>query len=287
MTALRRFLSLLLLLVLVAVRAQTPPPPATVRVVSQTVGTDELLLALAEPQQIAALSQLARDPDFSAVAAEAQRYPMLAPSGAAESVLKYQPTLVLCTDYSRVELVTQLRRSGVRVLIFDHYLTLEDVYTNLRLLARELGAKERADRLVAECQARVAALQTRLKGLRPVRVLAPSTYGYIPGGKSTFQDLCDHAGAENLATTLGHLTGHAPQPSEQMVAWPVEYVVVGGHDVNAALAPFRLLLPYQYMPAVQAGRAVLLPPYLLSCVSHHRIEGYEIMAGALHPAAFQ
>jgi iron complex transport system substrate-binding protein len=35
---------------------------AEVRVVSQSVGTDELLLALAEPGQIAALSHLANDP---------------------------------------------------------------------------------------------------------------------------------------------------------------------------------------------------------------------------------
>jgi len=32
---------------------------------------------------------------------------------------------------------------------------------------------------------------------------------------------------------------------------------------------------------------VLLPPWVLGCVSHHRILGYEIMAQALHPEAFK
>ena len=42
--------------------AENPlPTRAPVRVVSQTVGTDELLLALAEPEQVAALSHLARE----------------------------------------------------------------------------------------------------------------------------------------------------------------------------------------------------------------------------------
>ena len=46
--------------------------PAPVRVVSQTVGTDELLLALAAPDQIAALSHLARNPVFSTTAEQAE-----------------------------------------------------------------------------------------------------------------------------------------------------------------------------------------------------------------------
>jgi iron complex transport system substrate-binding protein len=40
------------------------------------------------------------------------------------------------------------------------------------------------------------------------------------------------------------------------------------------------------MPAVREGRAVLLKPHLLSCVSHYRIDGYEMLARALHPEVF-
>ena len=45
------------------------------RVVSQTVGTDELLVAIADPDEIAALSHLSRDSDFSAIAEQAAAYP--------------------------------------------------------------------------------------------------------------------------------------------------------------------------------------------------------------------
>jgi len=261
-------------------------PPA-VRVVSQTVGTDELLLALAEPGQIAALSPLARNPDFSAVAAEAAKYPLLVADGDAESILRYGPTVVLCADYSRPELVAQLRRSGAHVEVFDHYLTLEDTYENIRRVARVLGKESRGEQLIADCQARVRALQTRLAGVKPARVIAPSTYGLIPGAGTTFQDLCDHVVAENLAFTQAHLVGHAPQPSEQMLSWQLDYVIVAGTDLKSAMAPLRETMPYQLMEVVRAGRAVLLPPYLISCVSHHRIAGYEIVARALHPEAFK
>ena len=41
------------------------------------------------------------------------------------------------------------------------------------------------------------------------------------------------------------------------------------------------------MEAVRAGRAALLRPYLLSCVSHRRLDGYEQLARGLHPEAFR
>jgi len=261
--------------------------PAAIRVVSQTVGTDELLLALAEPGQIAALSHLARNPDYCVAAEEARRYPSLSSNGDAESVLRFNPTLVLCTDYTRTEMVAQLRRSGTRVVIFDRYFTLADSYANLRTLGRELGSEKRAERIIAGCEGRVAALEARLMHASKVRVIAPSTFGMIPGSQSTFQDLCDHAGADNLACTLGHIIGHGVQPSEAMLTWPVDCVVVAGADLGSALAPFRTLPPYEFMPAIKAGRAVLLPPAQLGCVSHLRVEGYEILARQLHPEAFR
>ena len=260
----------------------------TARVVSQTVGTDELLLAVAEPSQIAALSDLALKPEFSAVAEEAKHYPQLAQNCDLEGVLKYNPTLLLCADYSRAEIVAQARRAGIKVMVFNRYRTMEDAYENLRLLARELGpdAKARAERVIADCERRIAVLRKKLQGVQPVRVIAPSTYGVIPGDESTFQDLCDHAGAENLAATLGKLHGHEAPPTEQMLTWPVDRLVVAGDGVADALVPFKSLPPYAFMASVKENRAVLLRQYQLSCVSYHRIEAYELLARELHPERF-
>lgn len=261
---------------------------ARVRVVSQTVGSDELLLAIAEPGQIAALSHLARDPEFSAVAEQARSHPHLV-LGDAETILKFSPTLVLAADYSRAELIEQVRRAGVRVLTFSRYKTLEDAFANLRLLGRELGpeASARAEQVIARSQQRMRDLEQRLKGVKPVRVVAPSVYGVMGGADTTFQDMCDHAAATNLASTLGGLQGHAPPPNEQMLTWPIDRVVLAGDYVQGALAPFRSLSPYQYLAAVREARVALIEPYMLSCVSHHRIDGYERLARELHPEVFK
>jgi iron complex transport system substrate-binding protein len=252
---------------------------AELRIVSQTVGTDELLLALAPPGQIAALSHLATDANFSAVAEEAAAYPRIT-SGDAETILKFQPTLVLVADYSRPELVAQVRRAGVRVWSFDRYATLADAHAALRSLAAELGgeAPTRAEQIVAADEDRVARLAARLAGRPRVAALAPSTYGVVAGAETTFQDLCDHAGAENLASTRGGLHGFARAPSEAMLGWPVEVFVIGEESRG-----FQAIPPYAQMLARRDIRVVALEPWMLGCVSYLRVDAYEALAFALHP----
>ena len=274
-----RPLRLLLLLLAFLPLAAAPPR----RVVSQTVGTDEMLLALADPGQIAALSNLGRDARYSPVAGQARAYPSLKDSDA-ESVLSFHPDLVLAASYTRPETLALLRRAGVRLVVLDHFDTLEDVYADLRTLGRELGHPKRAEALIAQCRARVAALARRLQGVRPVRVLAASIYPFTAGSGTTFQDLCDHAGAINVAAEAG-LKGHQPTPTERLLTWNAEVLVADDEpDIKARLGQ---LPTYRFLPAFQAGRLVLMPEPLLSSVSQHRIDAYEQLARALHPERFR
>jgi iron complex transport system substrate-binding protein len=269
------------LFVLIAALPLLASPPQ--RVVSQTVGTDELLLALADPGQIAALSHISHEAQFSPVAAEAKRFPAIKDSDA-ESVLRFRPDLVLAASYTRPETLALLRRAGVRLVVLDRFDTLEDVYASLRTLGHELGQGPRAEALIAQCQARVEALAARLKGVKSVRVLSAGLYPFTAGSGTTFQDLCDHAGALNVAAEAG-LKGHAPTPSERLLTWNVEVLVAAGDDqIRSRLGE---LPQYRALPAFQAGRIVVIPGPMMSTVSHHRIATYEALARALHPERFR
>jgi len=253
------------------------------RVVSQAVGTDELLLALADPGQIAALSHISHQAEFSPVAAEARRFPALKDSDA-ESVLRFRPDLVLAASFTRPETLALLRRAGVRLVVLDRYDTLEDIYASLRGLGRELGQEARAETVIAQCRARAGAPAARLSGVKPVRVISAGIYPFTSGAGTTFQDLCDHAGALNVATEAG-LKGHAPTPSEKLLVWNIEALVAsGGESTRAQLAAIP---HYRALPAFKAGRLVLIPGPMMSSVSHHRIAAYEALARALHPERFR
>jgi iron complex transport system substrate-binding protein len=257
---------------------------APARVVSQTVGTDEMLMALADPGQIAALSVLARNPDYCHDAAKAAKLPQLAASDA-EAIVRFHPDLVLMASYSRPETVAQLRRAGIAVIVMDRFDTLEDTYADLRLIGRAVGHEDRAESLIAALRARVDALAKRLAGVAPARVIAPSAYGYIAGRDTTFDDLCAHAGAINVAAEAG-LRGHAPIPAEKVLAWKVDQLVLEGADRSAALSRVRQIAPFKYMEAAIQGRCILLPESLLSTVSQHRVDAYEALAKTLHPDRF-
>ena len=271
------FLSLLLSLALPLTAARPQ------RVVSQSVGTDELLLAMADPGQIAALSHISHDAEFSPVAEAAKRFPAIKDSDA-ESVLRFRPDLVLAASYTRPETLALLRRAGVRLVVLDRFETLEDVYASLRYLGRELGQEGRAEAVISQSRARVNALAEKLRGVRPVRVLSAGLYPFTSGAGTTFQDLCDHAGALNVAAEAG-IKGHAPTPSEQLLVWNVEVLIAAGDDQTRA----RLgeLPHYRVLPAFKAGRVVVLPGRMMSSVSHHRIATYEALARALHPERFR
>ena len=253
------------------------------RVVSQAVGMDELLLALADPGQIAALSHISQDGHFSPVAAEAKRFPAIKDSDA-ESVLRFRPDLVLAASFTRPETLALLRRAGVRLVVLERFDTLEDVYASLRILGRELDQVARAETLITQCQARVQALAMRLKGARPVRVLSAGLYPFTSGAGTTFQDLCDHAGAVNVASEAG-LKGHAPTPSEKLLVWNIEVLVASAED-DGIRARLGEIPHYRALPAFKAGRLVVLPGPMMSSVSHHRIAAYEALARALHPERF-
>ena len=281
------FLLYLCFFTLVSCYLMASPPK---RVVSQAVGTDDILLALAAPNQIAALSHLAHDPLYAPDAASAKRHPKLK-SSSAEDILRFKPDLVLVTSYSSQDGVAILRKSGVKLYILDKYETLDDIYASLRQVGDLLGRRQRAEELIASCRARVNSLVDALKGVKPVRVVSAGVYPYISGSETTFQDLCDHAGAINVAGEAG-IKGVAPMPTEKLLSWEID-VLVGPTEHRPGESGPKLadrlkdVVPYRFMQAYKQGRVVEIPVALLFSTSHHRITAFEMLAKALHPERFQ
>lgn len=271
----------LLCLVLATTLAAAPPQ----RVVSHAVGTDDLVLALAAPKQIAALSALGRDQRYSPHWQEAAKYPALR-KGEAEDILRHRPDLVILTSYSPIEVRTLLERAKVRVFILERYEHFEDLCRTAEALGKVFGREAHAAQLVAQWRTREAALRQRLAGVKPVRVMAAGIYPFASGSKTTFQDICDHAGAINVAAEAG-LVGHVPMPGEKPLGWKVE-VLIGPWEQGVDLAAkLRELSPFKFMSALKQGRLIQIDGALLASTSHRRLDAYEAVAKALHPERFK
>jgi iron complex transport system substrate-binding protein len=272
-------------LVFCALEVARAAPRSAQRVVSLTVGNDELLLDLADPAQIVALSYLGRDRAVSLKANEAATYPKLK-SRDAESVMRFRPDLVLVARYTDPATLALLRRAGVKLIVVERFESLEDVYANIRTIGAALGHPERAEALIVRTKQRVAELGRKLEGVKPVRVLAVSTYPFTAGSQTTFQDLCDHAGAINVAAEAG-LVGYTSTPAEKLLTWNPELLIASDSDGPDLQGRLRHTPAYRHLPALKAGRLVVLPGPLMTSVTHHRVEAFEALARKLHPERFR
>src|SRR5436309_15345352 len=131
--------------ILAAESAAAGPPR---RVVSFNQCGDQLVLALADPEQIAGLSPYAADPSLSAVADKAKRYLRL--DWQAESTIALQPDLVLIGQNDRPVTKHILRAQGLRLYEIALISDLDAAHRQIVEVAAVLGHPERGEKLLAE-----------------------------------------------------------------------------------------------------------------------------------------
>src|ERR1700738_4291573 len=93
-----------------------PARGAGPRVASLNVCTGQLLIELADPEQIVGLSRFSRDLARSFVANDAHSFPML--SGGAEDILLLTPDIVVAGQFDKRSTREFLREHGLRLAEF-------------------------------------------------------------------------------------------------------------------------------------------------------------------------
>ncbi len=126
---------------------------SALKVASLNLCTDEYLLLLARPHEIASVTRLAQDPAESPLWRQARAFP--ANRGSVEQVIGARPTLLLTMGGSGRSSSYLARRMGVRTIDLPYASSIVDVATNMRRVAAALGDARRADPWLA----RLAALQ--------------------------------------------------------------------------------------------------------------------------------
>lgn len=220
---------------------------APARVVSLNLCTDQLAMLLAAPGQLKSVSFLARDPMSSAMADEAQNYPVN--HGRAEEVFLLHPDLVLAGSYTSRAAVSMLRRLGIEVVEFPPERALADVRAHLFQMGALLGRESEAAAMVADFDARLADLRAD-PGERP-RAALYSANGYTTGGGTLAGDILDAAGFENIAAEAGMPAGGV-LPLEELVMLQPDLVITGTRYPGASRA--ESLLDHPALQALLSGQ---------------------------------
>jgi len=235
-----RLLSLALAL---AVPAHAAPPR---HIVSLNLCADQLLVALADPAQIAGLTRLSHMPDMSPIAAQAAHYPAVGSS--AEALLAAAPDLLLTGWPGQSDAAL---RAGLvsRVLVVPPAKSYADIVAHVRLVADAVGHPERGERLIRRMDTALAAIPQTGRS----RVAADyQRRGYLSGTGTLMDDMMRRVGLVNLTTRL-NLPALANLPLEQLVAHRPDFLITSGarpRDLGGTMLahPAIAAIPRLYLP---------------------------------------
>jgi iron complex transport system substrate-binding protein len=230
------------------------------RVVSLNLCTDQLLLALADPDQIGSLSFLARDRTLSFLSDQASAFP--ANEGKGEAILFGHVDLVLAGGFGAHTKRELLERHGVEVMALDGWQGLEHGREQIRLVARRLGHSGRGEAMV---EAIDAALE-KTRGIVPSRRSILTTYrrGWVPASDSLISEVLRHMGFTLHQEALGLGRGGVAR-LESVVATPPDYALmdeVTGRSIDNGSA---LLVHPALVDAIPPERRLVLPGKLAIC----------------------
>ncbi len=94
-------------------------------------------MVLADKNQIAGLSDYARDRSLSFYAARAAAYPIV--KGTAEAIMPLQPDLILGSPSRRLQTRALLKRFGFRTVDVMPAQNFDDIVSQTRLIAAAVG----------------------------------------------------------------------------------------------------------------------------------------------------
>lgn len=163
---------------------------AALKAASLNLCTDEYLLLLARPNEVASVSRLAHDPADSALWRVGRRFP--ANRGNLESALPTRPNLILTMGGGGRATGLIARKLGVRTLDLPFPATIADVEANMVRVAAALGDADRAQ-----------PWRKRLAGIRTPPVQHDTIF--LSGGGNSI-------GATSLSAEWMRLAGFAQRP---------------------------------------------------------------------------
>jgi iron complex transport system substrate-binding protein len=174
------------------IAASSAVEAAPPRVASLNLCTDELLLLLADPDQIATVTHLSQQPHESRLWRAAQRY--RTNDGSLLSVVPAKPRLVLTMGGGARDRQVIARRLGIRVLELPYPQRLSDVQDGITAVGAALGRPARAEML-----------NRRIDQLRRSVPAGSRDTLWLGGGGRTVQ-------ANSLAAEWMRLAGFAQRP---------------------------------------------------------------------------
>jgi iron complex transport system substrate-binding protein len=162
--------------------------------------TDELLMDLAAPGQIASISYLSREKAALKLWPQAATIPVN--HNTPEEVLAVHPDLVLTDEFTSPAMREVLTKSGAKIVEVPAAETFPQIRAVTREVGEAIGAQAKAESLIAHMDQTLTQLAAQ-RADRSIRVVGWGGGGFVPGRTGLFNTVLTAAGGINIASHEG------------------------------------------------------------------------------------
>jgi iron complex transport system substrate-binding protein len=197
---------------------------AAPRIVSINPCVDAILMQVADPEQLAAISHYSQDARATSIPlAQARRFKGIGDS--AEEVVALAPDLVIAGGHVAPATVAALRRMNIALLQVGVPASIAESLAQVRRIAAAAGHPERGAALAARISAAVAVARPGAEA--PVPALIWQGGGLVPGTGTLADELLAVSGFRNMSAAYG-LRMWDVLPLEPLVARPPRVLLSSG-----------------------------------------------------------
>jgi ABC-type Fe3+-hydroxamate transport system substrate-binding protein len=258
------------------------------KVVALSLAAEEIIIGLAGPEKLAAVTSLSLDPRYSNVASEAARVGPVVTGTSIERIVRLAPDLVILAPYTDPAARLALERYGMRLLHLPDPKSFSDIEDGILRIGGALRLEGAAEAMAGAMRSRIEAARARIPpGARAPRVLRyDPADAWVAGSGTVIGDAIRLAGGTNAAEE-GGVEGTRVMRRETVARWDPEVLLVEGEPAERAAIAARLredpvLGTIAALRRAEEGGIAVLPTRTLTAVSQHAAAAVEALVEELH-----
>lgn len=246
------------------------------KISSKTLFTDAVLLELVEDRSLSSLTDLANNPNYSAVKDILPKsVPLLALN--VEMIIANRPDIVFAANWSDASKLSIIESAGIPVYRIQTPKTIKEIETEILRVGEIVNQSEAAEDVVAKMKARLK--RELIHPTQKLTALDYNPWGTSSGQDSTWDEVLEQAGLNNAIEGLvSDKYGQVPVSKEMVIVLnpDVLFIPAWVYGDNNGAEQFKQEVmsdpSLQSVTAIKEGRVYQMPHVLRSVYSQYIID---------------
>lgn len=264
------------------------------KIVSLTLGSDEMLFGLVNKERILALTRYAEDEGISNIAKEAAQVAERATMENIEAVIALKPDLAILDTWADPNYIKQLRDTGINVYTFKTPNNIDEQKTVISEIAYVTGADDKGRELISWMDAKLNEIEDKLSELKPEEKLTVMDYGEMgsSGLGTNFDDIVTRAGLINVISREG-IEGWPVISKEKIIEYNPDMIILPSwyydqkNSLQGMIDTLKNDKSLQTVSAIKEDRLIAVSNPHISAISQYVVLAVEDVAKAAYPELFK